>query len=420
MINILVLLIGGNPLPNYVVAKYLLLDGRDDNRQIPVPNRIIFIHSGDTEPFAKKIMKKLSLPENKIILKNLGQNHRIPGEIVGALNKILEEVRNDCGTISSIHLNYTGGTKPMAVHSSIIVTLSKLSERIILSDIDPDNFKIIIKENQYPYSGDLLDKIKLTIQDILDLHDMRTGIMSENFIFPQEIVDIEEFVKEVIPIYLINQKEERKWFDEIVDKIREVKNSYRKDTQLREKINSNDLSSLRKQLRESFPSLNKLFNEDNLIYDGEAKDFTKFFTGMWLEDFVLNSLLKLKKDNKIPSVNEIKKGIKAFFGNREADIDLVIMKGYQMFLISCTTSQEISEVKLKAFEALYRAEQLGGEHAKVIVVSLMDNSKIEKLGCDLSQFEASKKCHLIGIDEIDGEINNNSSLTNKLLSIIKN
>ncbi|MEK7275624.1 MAG: hypothetical protein AAB110_10240 [Candidatus Desantisbacteria bacterium] len=71
MTDVLVLLIGGNPLPNYVVAKYLLLEGRDDDQHIPIPDKIIFIHSGDTEPFAKKIMEKLSLPEDRIILKNL-------------------------------------------------------------------------------------------------------------------------------------------------------------------------------------------------------------------------------------------------------------------------------------------------------------------------------------------------------------
>jgi len=101
-----------------------------------------------------------------------------------------------------------------------------------------------------------------------------------------------------------------------------------------------------------------------------------------------------------------------------------------MFLFSCTTSQEIKYVKQKVFEALYRADQLGGEHARVILVSTMYNrafgrgthfsqeNNIEELDRDLSQFRARRNCELIGIDELYEETCGNSALTNKLKQII--
>lgn len=98
-----------------------------------------------------------------------------------------------------------------------------------------------------------------------------------------------------------------------------------------------------------------------------------------------------------------------------------------MFLFSCTTSQKIKLVKQKAFEALFRAEQLGGEHAKVVVVSTMFNtpgipgkikfsrkSNIRELEKDLKQFNADQKCESIGIDELSNE----KELIRKLSNII--
>ena len=55
--NILCLLIGANPLPNYVVAKYLLMDDRKDKEELPKPDKIVFIHSKDTTGFAENIQK---------------------------------------------------------------------------------------------------------------------------------------------------------------------------------------------------------------------------------------------------------------------------------------------------------------------------------------------------------------------------
>lgn len=80
-----------------------------------------------------------------------------------------------------------------------------------------------------------------------------------------------------------------------------------------------------------------------------------------------------------------------------------------MYLFSCTTSDGVKSVKGKAFEAIYRADQLGGSHARVIVVSLLPqipqsghNSSIETLENDLSSFDArfNKKCKLIGRDDL--------------------
>ena len=170
------------------------------------------------------------------------------------------------------------------------------------------------------------------------------------------------------------------------------------------------------------------FDSDNKLIP-PAVPFVEFFNGKWLEDYVLINLLELRAEQEI-EVDDIKKGVEASFNERKTEIDVIVIKGYQLFLVSCTTSREIKYVKHKAFEALYRAEQLGGEHAKVIIVSTMYNKKIssdsfsdennlEKLGNDLKQFDASQNCSLTGIDQLSLPENDENHLKNELRRIIQ-
>jgi hypothetical protein len=50
-------------------------------------------------------------------------------------------------------------------------------------------------------------------------------------------------------------------------------------------------------------------------------------------------------------------------------MDVAAMRGYQLFAISCTTGTGKSECKSKLFEAVVRARQLGGDEARIGLVS---------------------------------------------------
>lgn len=63
--------------------------------------------------------------------------------------------------------------------------------------------------------------------------------------------------------------------------------------------------------------------------------------------------------------------------SRNFESDVLIIKGFQVFLISCianSRSKESSETKKHLFEAYVRARQLGGDEARTAVVCLLDNS----------------------------------------------
>jgi hypothetical protein len=209
-------------------------------------------------------------------------------------------------------------------------------------------------------------------------------------------------------------------------------------TVLEDRISQLNNENLFVNFNSRFPSsFNHLLDNNN--YDLNKIDkfitFYDFCTGKWLEDLVLITLQKLQEEGEI-NVKEIKNGVEADYNNRKTEIDILVIKGYEMFLISCTTSQKIKVVKQKAFEAIYRAQQLGGEHAKVVVVSPMYNRRgmdgnrfsrdnnLEELEKDLSQFDAARNAgqNLIGINELRKELGlsrQGVSLSERLIGIIE-
>jgi hypothetical protein len=60
--------------------------------------------------------------------------------------------------------------------------------------------------------------------------------------------------------------------------------------------------------------------------------------------------------------------------SRDFEADVFGILGYQGILVSCTTTSSHTEVKLKGFEALHRAQQVGGSGARAIVLSRLNAS----------------------------------------------
>ena len=409
--NVLILLLGGNPLPNYVVTDYLLNPERDDENNLPIPSKIIFVSTKRSEKFYTPIRSLLreKHPENgcDFLMKRLEENHRDPEFIQNTIKSVLNGLKKE-EDISSIHLNYSGGTKPMAVNGFIAVEefSKKNGNKLILSDLDPEDFKLkVLNGNSsedavyYPSSGDLRNIVKLNIGQILELHGMdipKNRKIGKQLIFDEDILDVDAFVKEVVPLY--KKRMAHKTFVEFQNKLKQ--------------------GEYPKKIFENYHSISEIY-KPGIDTQKFTKKLNKFFNGGWLEDYVYKTLLDLKKKKKIV-FDEICKGVYVYYEGRPLEIDVIVMMGYQMYLVSCTTSQKIKLVKHKAFEALYRAEQLGGLQAKVFVVSTMFNrsnrhqstkrSNIEELKKDLKQFEAEDKCRLAGLDELSLEKESDGSL----------
>lgn len=416
--DILVLLMGGNPLPNYITASYLLTSQREDQNDLPVPGKILFVSTNRTKNFYSTIIDLLKkkhqgeFPQTDEI--ELYDEHRSPGTIQDKIRKALEKHSD----IKSIHLNYTGGTKPMAVNA--VITASSFDRgkdiKLILSDVDPDNFKLttidfssnggIFKEKRFPVSGDLRDWVHLSVDDLFSLHEMKPGPEKrKDPLSNSQMIDITQFSLTLASDYKTDTR--RKRFLEISKELAIA------DPGINKKIVANH------------PYLKGIFDEDSKLKITPGQ-FHAFICGKWLEHYLYATLNKLKTKPHF-SFSDIRMGVEAEYENRPCEIDVIALRGFQMFLFSCTTSQKIKLVKQKAFEALFRAEQLGGEHARVIVVSTMFNnpgipgkikfsrkSNLQELEKDLKQFNASQKCCLVGINELSDE----GKFINKLSDII--
>jgi len=394
--NVAIFTVGSNPLPIYVVAKYLLDNNRQDKVELPTPDLLIFIYSENSDKYLEALCSKLKT-ESNIDKINLGDKERDREIVQNAVKFNLENLIRRKKHINSIHLHYSGGTKPMSVFSYVAVEEfgKKHNIKTIYSDLDPEQSLIRVGKETYPIEKDLRDCIKLNIKEIFDLHNMNilnSGTQSYTF----KKIDIKKF--SIKAINSLKMKKQPSWKAQIHSMKSEIKG----------KLPLN-------QFQKSFDEVQKEFGHLMPVQWNEVvssfqlfKKFIEFFDGKWLEDYILDALLSLQQKLKI---DEIKKSVKAMYQTRDCEIDVVAMRGYQMYYFTCTTSKDIKIVKGKAFEALYRAEQLGGSHARVIVVSLLPSKKntrqydhcIENLDKDLSSFEAQieKKVKLIGSNVLE-------------------
>jgi hypothetical protein len=99
----LFLLVGRNPLPNYVAAHHLRKECQ----------KIILLHSSETHFQAGMLKERLESEMGAMV-----ETRKMPPVDAGTIEKrirdIVEEI--DIQKTAKVELNYTGGTKPMAVH----------------------------------------------------------------------------------------------------------------------------------------------------------------------------------------------------------------------------------------------------------------------------------------------------------------
>ncbi len=421
--HILFLLVGSNPLPGYIVGDYLLNNNRQDQKELPLPDSIVLVHSEETKRFAQILKGKFKHKrrEIKVELIDLKDKENDPKNIKNTLNNFLEKKNN----ISSLHINFTGGKKTMSVYTYMFIYnyVKKKGKKAIFSYLDPDKHWLVLEDSRhFPTDNDLRRKVFLNINTLLELHDMEIKNQGKDQPSYTKIMDEEKF-NELVKHILQRITENKKSWKSKMDKFRKrFKYKLKKKRKLIEEIKkANEDGIFESLFNNSFDLLKN--NKYDLEQAEKFPSFYKLVTGEWLEDLVLITLQKLQNEKKI-NVEEIRKGIEAKYKGRETEIDIIVIKGYEMFLISCTTDTHIGVVKQKAFEAIYRAQQLGGEHAKVVVVSLMDASKLQELEKDLSQFDAARNAgkNLIGINEIRTELNLSKqgiSLSEKLENIIE-
>ncbi len=85
------------------------------------------------------------------------------------------------------------------------------------------------------------------------------------------------------------------------------------------------------------------------------------------------------------------------------EFDVFAIKGYQLFGLSCTTSDDKDLIKLKLMEAFVRVRQMGGDEARVgLVVSSWNPTEMSQFKNNLKESwkSESNQIEVFGKDDI--------------------
>ena len=130
--------------------------------------------------------------------------------------------------------------------------------------------------------------------------------------------------------------------------------------------------------------------------------------GFCLEQYVYKVLEnKIKLDEHLKNKNipiEINWGAKNKSDKemKTFEIDVILINGYQVCGISCTTSKNDNKCKKKGFEILHRVRQVGGEESKAVLLTCMSSEQVNRMDEDLKLISGSDdKLKIIGWDSLE-------------------
>lgn len=376
----LVLLIGTNPLPNFVAAEYFLQEN-------PRLERIWLVHSKTqrsinqegTKEFAQNLQSLLQTRHPHIDDQYV---QYVPLSNVSRAKEIVRDVETYClsrlGSECSVHLNYTGGTKVMGTQLYRVIEQAKTDERIrccSFSYLNAKTFQIIDDERD-AISGDLRSEpgISLTFGEMIALHGFqrRNTPKDEHHIFQATLHAFAQCIEENrLSDYFDCQHGgyKRSLFEDTKKKGELAKKISRLDAERLQRYTPNETFC---RILDSLPEGYRLLKDGKLTITEFSSNkcceqTIKFLDGLWLEEYAANSI-----QHSFPALSiETNWEIAKEDWTTKFELDVLLVKGYQLFGISCTTSRSKKICKSKGFEILLRTRQIGGDEARAVVVTCL-------------------------------------------------
>ena len=398
----LILLIGGNPLPNFVAAQLLAS-----------PKATIWLlHSGGGHDAVgtKNIAENL-----EILLRQKNENWSIHLEPIPSTNNVgiknrIRDIFKANQIKGRVGLHYTGGTKSMALHTyrELENQFANSQLRPVFSYLDPR--KLALRIDGYDTEPSQLIHIlqienlrKLVeiqhLDQLASLHDyVPARPNQENWGTSEEIHTLAEaFVK-----VHIGKKRIADWI-----KLRQQwrKTPKGQDFHLPDRNNYPNLLPI----IEAFDNLcggrglatpalvaKHLLPEKN---DPTLRSCSKWLLGGWLELYTERAFFNIQSNPPLSF-----KGTNLFYQNKrhlsdKFELDIAGIVGYQLFAISCIATTNKAAAKEHLLEAFVRAKQLGGDEARVGLVCLTEEK--ETLEKEIkSSWDIQGKSKVFGISDL--------------------
>jgi len=393
--DVLFLLVGTNPLPNYVAGCLLTKPG----------GTIILLATEDTYTIAdrlKQILKEKAKTENQNwnIFEPREIDHTDASRIYRKVSELIKEFADE----GSLGLNYTGGTKAMAVHAYRAIAdkrpdavFSYLDARELAMRIECLNAPIRVKK--------VGTACRISLEELMQLHgrQMQTLPMTKAW-----------FSQVANTLAKLHQNEGfrnewRQWCNQNLRR-EDRPGKFKSKNVLREVQIPQDEPL--KQVFQAFETesyttlgdLELLFQDRVPAQDAQKwniKRLAEWLDGKWLEHYVLDAFQKIADE---VGLHEVVMNIEAPIGQSKFEFDVAAIRGYQLFAVSCTTSASKGLCKSKLFEAYLRSHQMGGEEAHTALVSMYDDpaklkSEIEESWFTQGHVEAFGPGELVDLPE---------------------
>ncbi len=358
----LFLLVGENPLPNAIAILMLLA----------AKGIAYFIHTDRTRPQAQRLTE---------VLEMLGQSQTAQTIDLGPAHAEPQNIRNQIqakaqSLTGSIGLNYTGGTKVMAVHS--YRALETLHPNAQFSYLDPNTQTLIIDNDQdLRHTHKIIGQ--LSFEQLFGLH----GLTWENDRAPQT-QPIHPQAAIALASHCSNLTLANNWRNWCYNVLRENCTASTSDYWLSEERLSQlpnlPLQTLQSPLRQVLQQKLRAQGQQLSLTAAKNSGFTsltqvcEWLGGLWLEAAVLHHIQQIQTPNNIHaaamSFHIRKPDWQQTDPNKteKFEFDVAFIRNYQLFALSCTTSRDRKLCKQKLIEASTRAKQLGGIEARIALV----------------------------------------------------
>lgn len=384
----LLLLVGGNPLPNAVAGRLLVVPG----------GTIALIHSRDTADVANRL-KTWLLNERELAQVSLKQiEESNPTSIISGVQGHLKGLQGH-----RVGLNYTGGTKAMSVHAYRAVEQWAKEKGItpIFSYLDARTLQIVFDtvdtsgNEQRKYVGRAM---KLELTDLLALHGWKLHHEpTKQPILPRTAQELAVVQAQEAAAAAWGQWLQEELFEKAMRRQKIPVTCPRSpdgqectvEQPIRRWLSKTQLQQTTLQWP-SHPALQTVTEElqrelilpDSLRLGDAAKtcgyrdlqDFCKWLDGLWLESAAFEALQDCTTACGLDDVSMNLEPASGGDSPANFEFDVMAMRGYQLFALSCSTDTENIQggkdrLKKKLFEAYIRARQLGGDEARVALVS---------------------------------------------------
>jgi len=401
----LLLLVGSNPLPNAVSGKLLATS----------EGTITLIHSASSFPLAQNLESWFrNAGYSDIRLTQVEESDATP--VYQKVETVLKEYESDHGNANRarVGLNYTGGTKVMAVqaHRALKDWAKSRDKDAVFSYLDAATLQMRFD----PTSGmpaislPVGLKVDISIHDLLKLHNWKlTNNPNPAPVLPESAAALLNILNNIN-----DAKIWTKWLDDelfrnarkptavsspfwVYQSGKELQGQYNvkkpgdewKNTQLQNLALS----------WPNLPTLREIMGDE--LGQGDAqhlnlaaarmrgckdeKDFCQWLSGIWLESAVLSVLQNCSEELHLkecwmdlkPKVLDNQDKSELF------QFDVVAIRGYQLFAFSCTTDASKGLLKQKLFEAYVRAQQMGGDEACTALVCCAPQEKVDALEAEM-------------------------------------